>query len=241
MSESQWKIKSLILVNIFSIALFTTWLYEPMSSFWYDLDSSLFWSFNNSLMWGDTWQFIWGVANNRAFDVVAVVAVVIPFFYYGYKKEDWKLSHTFAILIMIAFVSVFSLLVGKEIPIERPSPTIHFADSAKITQLVSFSTKDSSSDSFPGDHGISLIIFAGFAFFYLSKSYGFLVSILAIVFTFPRVMVGAHWVSDELVGAVSLAFMVLSLLFYTPLHNIILTKIESILNSILIRIKESKK
>ena len=240
MSESHWRIKSLILVNIFSIALFTTWLYEPMSSFWYEIDSSLFWSFNNSLMWGETWQTIWGLANNRAFDIVAVVAVVIPFFYYGYKKEDWKLSHTFSILIMIAFVSVFSLLVGKEIPIERPSPTIHFPDSAKITQLVSFSTKDSSSDSFPGDHGISLIILAGFAFFYLSKSYGILVSVLAVVFTFPRVMVGAHWVSDELVGAVSLGFIMLSLVFYTPLHSILLTKIESSLKSILRMIKEKK-
>lgn len=231
MKESLWKIKSLVFANIFAVLLFTTWLYEPMSSFWFKVDSETFWAFNNSLMWGETWQTIWGIANNRAFDIVAVVAIVIPFVYFGYKS-GWKLSHTFSILIMIAFIAVLSLLIGKEIPIERASATIYFPDSLKITELVSFSTKDSSGDSFPGDHGISLMIFAGFAFFYLSKSYGILVSVLAIFFTFPRVMVGAHWVSDELVGAVSLGTIMLSIVFFTPVHKFLLNKIEKIVESI---------
>jgi len=235
--EAKWKIKSLVVVNLFAVILFVSFLNEPMSSFWYELDSSLFWSFNNSLAWGETWQTIWGIANNRAFDIVAVGTIIIPFLYYGHKKENWKLSRTISILIFIALVAVTSLLIAKKIPIQRASPTIHFPDSAKITELVSFSTKDSSSDSFPGDHGIGLMIFAGFAFYYLSTSYGIVVSFLAVFFTFPRVMVGAHWVSDELVGAISFGLIALSIVFYTPLHSIVLSKIESIVESIINRIK----
>ena len=237
MSQNLWKIKPLIAVNLFAITLFVSWLYEPMSSFWYSVDSGAFWAFNNSLLWGETWQTIWGVANNRAFDIVAAVGIVIPFFYYGYKQENWKLSKTFSILILAGLVVVITTSLGKEIPIERESPTRHFQDSVKLTELVSFKTKDSSGDSFPGDHGATLVIFAGFAFFYLSLSYGFLVASLATFFAFPRVMVGAHWVSDELVGALSIGLIMLSFMFFTPLHNFLLTKIEFVIETIVKKVK----
>jgi len=236
LSENLWKIKSLVLVNIFAIVLFVSWLYEPMSSFWYSVDSEAFWAFNNSLAWGETWQVIWGIANNRAFDVVSAIGIVTPFFYYGYKQK-WKLSHTFSILILAGLVVVSTTSIGKKIPIERESPTRHFESSVKLTELVSFETKDSSGDSFPGDHGSTLVIFVGFAFFYLSLSYGFFVSFLAIFFAFPRVMVGAHWVSDELVGALSIGLIMLSFVFFTPLHIFLLTKIEFLIDFVVKKIK----
>ena len=237
MSKNLWKTKALISVNLFSILLFLSWLFEPSKSFWQSIDASVFWACNDSLLWNSTWQTTWAIANNRAFDLVALIGIFSPFFYFGYKKK-WKISKTFAILVFAALAVIVTTTIGKAIPIERESATNHFSDSVKLSKLVSFSTKDSSGDSFPGDHGVALIIYAGFAFFYLSSSFGFLTSILAVFFAFPRVMVGAHWFTDEIVGAVSLGLITLSFVFLTPLHNILFPKINSLVEVIFTKIRE---
>jgi len=238
MPQNLWKPKTLISVNIFAILLFLSWLIEPSKTFWIELDTNFFWLCNDSLRDNTTWQTIWAVANNRAFDLVALVFVFGPFFYFGHKNR-WKISKTSAVLVFAALTVVITTTIGKSIPIEKQSATREFPNSLKITEMVSFKTKDSSGDSFPGDHGIALIIYAGFAFFYLSKPYGVLISFLAVFFAFPRVMVGAHWLSDEIVGALSIALVSLSFVFFTPLHKIIFPKIESFFEKVFQKIKKT--
>lgn len=233
MQNTLWKPTYLIFFNLLSFVLFFSWHFEWFGSFWFDLDKYVFVSFNNSLKTGEIWQTFWGIANNRSFDIVAVGCILVPFIYFGLIKKNWTYSKLATIFVMIALSIVVTIFVGKTIPIERKSPTLHFEDTTRLTQLVSFSTKDSSSDSFPGDHGIGLMMFAGFAFFYISKSYGVVVSLLAIFFTLPRVVAGAHWFTDEAVGALSLGFMTLGWLFYTPLHTKFYSKVESLISKVI--------
>ncbi len=244
MSNNLWKIKPLIAVNIFAILLFLSWIFEPTKSLWHSIDTTVFWGFNNSLDWGHTWRVMCAVANNRAFDLVAAIGIVTPFFLYA-KKMKWSFKYIFSILIFAGLVIVPTLKIASALPIVVKSPTIHFMTTSTPAQLVSksvsFKTKDFSLDSFPGDHGTVLVVFTGFAFFYLSRSYAVIVSMLAIFFVMPRVMVGAHWFSDEAVGALSLGLIVLSFVFFTPLHSFIRTKIELVLNIIVNRLKPSNK
>jgi membrane-associated phospholipid phosphatase len=86
--------------------------------------------------------------------------------------------------------------------------------------------KDTASDSFPGDHGLVLLLFAGFVSFFMPRIYGIIASVMMVIFTLPRLMSGAHWLTDEIVGAVAVGVMCLSWVLATPLHSIALDKIE---------------
>ncbi len=52
--------------------------------------------------------------------------------------------------------------LGHLLPVSHPSPTLTFDNINRVSVLTGVPTKDASSDSFPGDHGMMLIIFACF-------------------------------------------------------------------------------
>jgi membrane-associated phospholipid phosphatase len=86
--------------------------------------------------------------------------------------------------------------------------------------------KDTASDSFPGDHGLILLLFAGFVSYFMPRIYGIIAVVMMILFTMPRLMGGSHWLTDEIVGALAIGVMTLSWVLATPLHSIALDKIE---------------
>jgi Kdo2-lipid A phosphotransferase len=79
------------------------------------------------------------------------------------------------------------------------------------------STKDDSSKSFPGDHGTTALLFAA-SFSYLAGwRLGLLASLYAAFLCMPRLITGAHWLSDVIVGSGTITILFLSWAFCTPL------------------------
>jgi membrane-associated phospholipid phosphatase len=124
-------------------------------------------------------------------------------------------------------VIVIASQIGKAIPIKRPSATFAFPEALRISELVpGVFAKDTASDSFPGDHGLVLLLFAGFVAFYMPRIYGIIAGIMMVLFTMPRLMGGSHWLTDEIVGALAVGIMCLSWVMATPLQNVALNRIE---------------
>ena len=212
-----------------------SWLIEPTRGLWLALDESLFWAMNQSLTWSEGWQRLWAIANNRAFDLVAAASMLLLFAHQALLRDRPRLQHYIAVGIFMFITLLLMLLISKELPIERPSATAQFPEALRLTQLVpDIPTKDYSSDSFPGDHGLVLLLCAGFALAYLPRAHGILALLFMVIFTLPRLMSGAHWVTDEIVGAMSIGLFALGWLFATPLHQILLgwfeRRIERIFN-----------
>ena len=210
-SNATWHPWILIIANALAIILMASWWFEPTRSLWLALDAQAFWAMNNSLAWGATWQKLWAIANNRAFDLAAAVFMLGLFAYRALISDRGRLNYYIAMGIMLFVVLVIAMQVGKAIPIERPSATAEFPEALGLTQLVpEIPTKDYSGDSFPADHGLVLLICAGFALYYLPPAYGVLAIIFAVFFTLPRLMSGAQWLTDEIVGAMAIASVFLS-------------------------------
>jgi membrane-associated phospholipid phosphatase len=72
-----------------------------------------------------------------------------------------------------------------------------------VSDVISFPTKDASKDSFPGDHGMMLLIFASFMWRYFGRRAFAIALVIFVVFAFPRVMIGAHWFTDIAVGSLT--------------------------------------
>jgi Kdo2-lipid A phosphotransferase len=128
--------------------------------------------------------------------------------------------------ILLLLTALIASQIGKALPIERISGTFEYPEALRISQLVPVAAKDTASDSFPGDHGLILLLFAGFVSFFMPRSYGISASIMMIAFTLPRLMSGAHWLTDEIVGALSIGVILLSWMLATPLHRWALDIIE---------------
>ncbi len=225
--QDQWRPTVLILANLFGIILLASWLLEPTRSLWMELDNQAFWAMNNSLAEGRAWQWLWAVTNNRLFDLVPAGCMLLLFVHRGIIKDRKNLSRYIAIGILLFITILIASQVGKALPIERQSATFEFPEALRISQLVpELSPKDTSGDTFPGDHGLILLLYAGFISFFMPRAYGVIAAGMMIVFTLPRLMGGAHWLTDEIVGALSIGVIFLSWILATPIHHIALNKIE---------------
>lgn len=221
----EWKIKPLLITHLVAALLMASWLIEPFKSAWLYLDIELFWFFNHSLRDGsEIYRYFWALVNMQEFDKVVAVLLLGIFVVHGIKsgRKLWG-RH---IGIMIAMFIVLGIWtgygngtgLGQLLPFERPSATLEFEESFRLAQWsTELKTKDASPDSFPGDHGMILLIVAGFVAYYFSKPYAWFALALAILGTMPRVVAGAHWLTDETVGAVFIALLALSWNFHTPI------------------------
>lgn len=222
-NSNGWRLTLLITANVLALLLMVSWLLEPTRGLWLALDEQLFWAMNRSLNWGEGWQRLWAIANNRAFDLAAAAAMATLFAHRALFSDRKRLKHYVAVGGFMFATLLFMLVISKELPIVRPSATALFPEALRLSQLVTdIPTKDFSSDSFPGDHGLVLLLCAGFALIYLPLPHGVLALVFMVLFTLPRLMSGAHWVTDEVVGALSLGLIALSWLFATPLHKMAL-------------------
>ena len=222
-----WRPQVLIFSNLLAIILFASWLLEPARSLWLQLDVWTFWVMNNSLAEGRAWQWLWAITNNRAFDLVPAGCMLLIYGHCSLRHDRKNLNRYIAIGILLLLTVLVASQLGKAIPVKRPSATFAFPEALRISQLVpEIVTKDTASDSFPGDHGLILLLYAGFVAFFMPRIYGILAALMVIPFTLPRLMSGAHWLTDEVVGAIAVAAVTLSWLFATPMHGIAINRFE---------------
>jgi len=230
-----WKLRPLVFVHVIALLLMTSWLFEPFKSIWMDLDRELFWFFNHSLKEGsDFYRNFWAMANMKNFDRVIGLLLLSFFGVHAINngKAFWgrHLGILTALFIALGIWTGFGTLTGLAhlMPLERLSATLEYADSFRLTQWSELNTKDASVDSFPGDHGMILLISAGFIAYYFSTKYIVLAFVVVFIGTLPRVVVGAHWLTDEIVGAIFIALLALSWNFHTPLGEFIVRSTDTI-------------
>ncbi|WP_016673500.1 phosphatase PAP2 family protein, partial [Yersinia pestis] len=116
--------------------------------------------------------------------------------------------------------------LGHLLPVSHPSPTLTFDNINRVSVLTGVPTKDASSDSFPGDHGMMLIIFACFMLRYFSRGAFAIALLIVVIFSMPRIMIGAHWFTDIAVGSLSIVLVGISWILLTPLSDKIIAWIN---------------
>lgn len=217
---------------------FASWLIPATRELWDVLDSGIFFSFNGSLASGKTWQGFWAIANWRPFDIIAAGLILIIGFSWIYSlKKESRLSALagLAVLLFIILVTRFSAaLVLYLTDYQRYSPSITLTPSYRLSELVTWiDAKDYHKDCFPGDHGYVVITCIIFFFLQAGKRWGVLSLVLLSPFIIPRLVSGAHWATDIIIGSGTMALISLPLLFATPLYRWGQTIISKILTYLL--------
>ncbi|ASB03354.1 phosphatase PAP2 family protein [Proteus mirabilis] len=222
LSTVKQKLSLILLLNLVGLTLFLSWYLPAQHGFWLSIDTHIFYFFNRQLLPDSSFAMLVAYVNNRAFDVIILLAMG-GLYYHTFRQKDYQGKRH---LIIVGIVMVLSAIVinqiGQNIPIERPSPTLHFHDVHRVGVVTGIPTKDASGDSFPGDHGLMLLIFCSFILRYLSFRSFLCALLITVIFSLPRVMAGAHWASDILVGSISLTLVTTSWLLITPASDIII-------------------
>lgn len=182
----------ILLLNIAGLALFLSWYLPHGHGLWFSLDSGIFHFFNHKLVESPLFLWIVAVTNNRAFDGCSLLAMGTLMLSFWLKETQEGRRRIVAIgLVMLLTAVILNQLGQALIPVKRASPTLTFDNINRVSELLHISTKDASRDSFPGDHGMMLLIFSAFMLRYFGKVAGIIGLIITVVFAFPRVMIGA--------------------------------------------------
>lgn len=223
--DSHWRLRPLILLNLFSLLLLTSWVWPVTHALWASFDDELFILLNGSLENSRSWAMLWAIASIRPMDIVMGLIML-----WVMTRNNWAfssqqigrgvLSFLILLLLMLSVRPGFTDL-SDHLGWQHASPSLLEGYAVRLTELFPdwhhFTPKDAAGHSFPGDHASILLLWALFlSFFARGWKLAFIWG-LTLLFMLPRLIAGAHWGSDDFVGGLFLSLMAIAWGCYTPL------------------------
>ena len=219
----------ILFFNLLGVALFLSWFLPANHGGWFTLDSATFFFFNRHLASDPACLHLVAITDNRAFDVISLLAMGLLYLYF-YLKQDAAGRRRLVITgVVMLLTAVVLNQLGHLLPVKHPSPTLTFDNIHRVSELTGIPTKDASGDSFPGDHGMMLIIFSCFMLRYFGRGAFAVALLITLVFSLPRVMIGAHWFTDIAVGSLSVVLVCASWVLMTPCSDWIVDRLNRLL------------
>lgn len=219
----QWHLKAFLVTHILAALLLISFVLPDGHALWRSLDQAVFFSFNGSLADGGSWAQFWAWANVRASDLVAGIVILTSLTFPGFGLRRQQLQPAFIGFIFLLLFVMFPIryaLANWAIAngFSGDSPSVTLSPSYLLNDLFpEIPAKDSSGRSFPGDHATVLWCWLGvMAFNMKRKALVIIPATLAVAFMLPRLVGGAHYASDTLVGGGFAALLTLSWALHTP-------------------------
>jgi len=213
------RLSAILLLNVAGILLFFSWYLPENHGLWFSIDKTIFYWFNDRIVTNKLLLWFVAITNFRAFDGVALLAMGALYLSFWRNASPQDRRRLFAIGITMLVTAVGLNQLGRLIPVSHASPTRFFPNVNHVAQLTGIPTKDASSDSFPGDHGMMLMIFSCFMLRYFNIRAFISAIFVVLIFATPRVMIGAHWFTDIVVGSLSVVLVGMSWWLMTPASN----------------------
>lgn len=175
------------------------------------IDAECFLFLNKNLLNNKFSQYFVGMLSHKNeswINVVVMVAINILSILMLNKasKNDSSKVHAIVLYCWLSFqiVLLINILIFQKIlHIHRDSPSIVIAGAIKLSEVLHNSNiKDYSNNSFPAGHALVLIYWALFVNFYATRFFKIISVFLCIVLILPRMITGAHWMSDTIFSLV---------------------------------------
>lgn len=216
-----------LLLNLLAALIVASWFFAPTAALWSTFDTWAFHALNDNLRDKPLTQIFWALANVKLADLFGAAFIISFSLLYvfddGKKHTVERLAQLFYYLIWFEIgilclkEVLFHLLVA--VNFLRDSPSLVFSNTVLLSKAVPWlKIKDSSHWSFPSDHAFIVLEWAGFIWFYCGWRLGLLAFISSWFFILPRLIGGAHWISDVLVGSAPIALVFVASACFTPLY-----------------------
>ncbi len=206
-----------IVLLLAAIGLMASWLVPPCEAAWSALDQWCFRTLNGTLSGRPAWQRLVALANCRAFDLVAgavlltLLAVHLRFAEARRRGSGWFGLAGLGVLLLVGRLLLVDGLAHGWLAYHRLSPSLVDSDAIRLSQLVpDVAAKDASPWCFPGDHGFVLASVAIYLTLFSRPELATLAWLAAATFAVPRLIIGAHWLSDIAVGSLAAGLVTVS-------------------------------
>ena len=225
-----WCRSGLIGLNLAALLILFSWLCSPTRIVWDWLDHAGFHWLNGSLGGNPLWSGFWALTSLRIFDLAAAGIMLLLLLY-----KDWLFSAgervqalcTFVALLIVLLVwrGLFTKLVVAY-GWQHDSPSLQIAGSTRLSDLYPWLAehlhlKDASKRSFPGDHASVAMLWGLFMALFARRGKLLVIGVLTLLMVLPRLVAGAHWISDDLVGGLVLTLLALAWGYCTPLGGVL--------------------
>ena len=226
LSQPRWCWRELIICNVIALLLMASWLWQPTRALWDSFDAWLFHALNAPLANHSIWAAFWAIGNMRPVDaaigLVMLIAIIKRDFIFSGAHVRRALYAFLALLLLMLLIRIalFDQIL-KFLHYKRASPSLVVDSAVRLTELFpnwkqNWALKDSSEQCFPGDHASVLFIWTGMLLYFARGKALFFVWMLTFLYAMPRLIAGAHWGSDVMVGGAFLSLMAFGWGFYTP-------------------------
>ena len=226
----RWRWASLISLHLCAGLLMLSWLWAPTQMLWAELDLSGFYWLNGSLAAGGWWADIWAIASVRSFDLIAAVVMLGLMI-----RRDWLFRQVelrqglYTFIALLALLLVFRVLFAKLVSHfgwQHSSPSLQVESSVRLSEMYPylaehFDLKDASKRSFPGDHASVVMLWGMFLGVFARRDKLAIVLGITLLLMMPRLIAGAHWISDDLVGGLLLTLLAFAWGYCTPLGGLL--------------------
>lgn len=227
--STEWKWGKIALAHSWALfSLFT--LFSPATRpYWEALDRAFFHLVHPHLFSPFWAKVFWAISNHRWMDWVGDSVMAGYFLWYIFSlpraDSEGRRKRTAEFLFAIAYVAITALLINQLLfryclSVSRLSPTLALPEAVRLSQQIDWiGIKDASKTSFPGDHAMTALSIALSTLFFVGWRKGaFLIAYTLYIWS-PRLVLGAHWLSDLLVGSLSCGLVPFAWVFGTPLHR----------------------
>ncbi len=230
--------KRLFFLHLIPLFLMASLFFIPeTASLWWAFDHASFRFLNTSIAGHPIQEVFWSLANIKITDLYGAFFYLSSFLLYVYEaktKEERRLRLGYMIYTIIWFE--ISILFTKQlltpiceyIKISRHSPTVMLPDVIRLSIFCPWAKiKDVSHFCFPSDHAVIVFQWCFFFTYFAGFSRGIFVSLFSTVFLLPRLISGAHWMSDILVGSMSIVIIAFSFATQSRLYDICMNWIQT--------------
>lgn len=224
--------KKLSFSFLFFTFIYLSWLIPLTRAVWDAFDTQGFLWLNSWITRSHLAQNFWGLMNHKLtdwlYDLVMLSFVLYYIFKPNGKAKKEKTLEIFICILYCVLVIVFvnRYLVSELIHVRRLSPSLVVDGATRLSSFIDwFKIKETHHACFPGDHGTTAILFSLIIFYSCGYRVGLCALAISTLFILPRIIVGAHWITDVAIGSFSISALSLALLFYTGLFERIKNKL----------------
>lgn len=239
--RTSWKIKQLLTSHLLAFFLVFTIFYKPAYDvIWKTIDEGCFKFLSGTIQNSPFLQDFWAVANHRIGDFIEDLFFVFFFVWLlkvTPKGEKLRKAAEFlfvALLTTAVVLFINNLLFKQIVHIKRLSPSLILDSVPKLADYVSWiKVKGGSKASFPSDHATTAVMFiVDFLLLTRNRKLVLSVCIYGVFLCCPRMVAGAHWLTDILCGSASVVLIVFSWALYTPFAAFCVKHLDKGLNFI---------
>ena len=224
--NSSWKINNLLWTWLIITLAVISWFVPPTKQLWDLIDEKLFYFFNSFVHTSKIAQNTWAFLNSHIADWLYDVVMAAFVFTYIFKAKGEERKKRAIQVVFLTLFTVFCFLYcnrvffGKIIHPRRISPAGVLPDFFHLSHVITWvKVKEIGTGCFPADHGCTICMFIVGIFHLAGYRGGLLAFLVSLPFMLPRLITGAHWITDIALGSLPMALFNLSWIFYTPIMS----------------------